>query len=449
MNLCTSRLWKTAITMKPNISIKSQILTFRRLGLKLVGGESNPSVTNYETWQQQIIQKRLRLLIWLLLPLSFSFLVYDLSSFLVTGTPYSAWWLLIDITQISSLLICLIILAKTFSYRTLDLLFLSISWSTTLIPQFLDTFSGINLVRSHAVSAWTVNFFTQATVMPFRWFIHLTSQVVSLSYYFGINGILERDLFNPGVSVGEGTITLFWVCLICNISVYLYERLAKAEFHARRQLEAEQEKSERLLLNILPQSIAERLKQSHRTIADNFTEVTVLFADIVGFTELSAQISPPEVVELLNQIFSIFDQLAEEHQLEKIKTIGDAYMVVAGLPEPYPDHAAAIANMALDMQQALTKFNHKTGKNLDIRMGIHTGPVVAGVIGLKKFAYDLWGDTVNTASRMESHGIPGQIQVTPETYEYLKEQYLFQARGLIPIKGKGEMNTYLLVGKRV
>lgn len=212
-------------------------------------------------------------------------------------------------------------------------------------------------------------------------------------------------------------------------------------------LHYEQEQAERLLLNILPKVIAQRLKQLESTIADNFEEVTVLFADIVGFTELSARFPPAQVVELLNRIFSAFDELSDCYGLEKIKTIGDAYMVVGGLPTPRSDHAEATANMALDMQQVITKFNNQNNQTLSIRIGMNTGPVVAGVIGIKKFSYDLWGDTVNIASRMESQGLPDQIQVTEFTYKKLQDKYLFEERGMIQVKGKGKMMTYFLKGK--
>lgn len=220
-----------------------------------------------------------------------------------------------------------------------------------------------------------------------------------------------------------------------------------------RQLKEEQEKSERLLLNILPKAIAEQLKQNQRIIADNFSEVTVLFADIVNFTALSAQLAPTELVELLNLVFSAFDKLAERHGLEKIKTIGDAYMVVGGLPMPQIDHAEAIAEMAIDMQEAiaqlpLAEFNLDQGLPIRMRVGINTGAVGAGVIGRKKFTYDLWGDTVNLASRMESLCLPGKIQVTATTYERLKDKYRFEERGLIEVKGKGELVTYWLLGRR-
>lgn len=221
------------------------------------------------------------------------------------------------------------------------------------------------------------------------------------------------------------------------------------------QLEIEQEKSESLLRNILPVPIAERLKQQEKTIADDFAEVTVLFADLVGFTQLSAAATPTEVVQLLNQIFSSFDYLAEKYDLEKIKTIGDAYMVVGGLPTAREDHAEAIANMALEMQLSISQFNIQQAQRypkpspfLQIRIGINTGPVVAGVIGVKKFIYDLWGDTVNIASRMESHGIAGCIQVTEATYRNLQGKYRFKKRGVIDVKGKGEMTVYILVGPK-
>jgi len=215
----------------------------------------------------------------------------------------------------------------------------------------------------------------------------------------------------------------------------------KAEQEALRYL---QEQSEQLLLNILPEPIAQRLKEYPETIADSYDNVSVLFADLVGFTQFSAQTSATELVRILNLIFSAFDQLAERHGLEKIKTIGDAYMVAAGLPISRPDHAIAIAEMALDMQAEMVRFAQQTGKEFQLRIGINSGPVVAGVIGIKKFIYDLWGDTVNVASRMESQGINGAIQVTAATYELLKDKYLFEERGIISVKGKGEMATYLL-----
>jgi adenylate cyclase len=228
------------------------------------------------------------------------------------------------------------------------------------------------------------------------------------------------------------------------------ERIRQAEQlqAAYLQLELEQVKSEQLLLNVLPAAIVLRLKDKEQNIAESFGEVTVMFADIVGFTELSSRISATAVVKVLNDIFSAFDHLADRHGLEKIKTIGDAYMVVGGLPTPRADHAEAVANMAIDMLHEIRLLSLEHSEPFSIRIGISTGPVVAGVIGLKKFIYDLWGDTVNIASRMESHGITGCIQVTAETYDILKDKYTFQRRGAIQIKGKGYMITYLLTGKK-
>lgn len=224
---------------------------------------------------------------------------------------------------------------------------------------------------------------------------------------------------------------------------------------AEAALQTEKEKSERLLLNILPATVAHRLKQrqdSDRTvgavIAESYEQTTILFADIVGFTPLAARMSPSELVDLLNQIFSTFDQLAAQRGLEKIKTIGDAYMAVGGVPLPRADHAEAIADMALEMQETVTRFKRDGNEPFQLRIGINTGPVIAGVIGIRKFIYDLWGDAVNVASRMEAQGMSGQIQVTATTYELLKDHYRLEERGLIEIKGKGEMMTYWLQGKK-
>jgi class 3 adenylate cyclase len=243
-------------------------------------------------------------------------------------------------------------------------------------------------------------------------------------------------------------IDLICANLIGMFSCYLIELYIRRNFFHTKLLEAEREKSERLLLNILPSAIAERLKQNSSTLADYFPEVTVLFADLVDFTEIASRITPTELVTLLNEIFSAFDRLAEWHGLEKIKTIGDAYMLVGGLPVPRPEHAEAVAEMALDMLEEISRFRTKEGEPLSLRIGINTGPAVAGVIGLRKFSYDLWGDTVNTASRMESQGKAGSIQVTAATYQILRHKYLFKERGEIDVKGKGKMRAYLLTGRK-
>jgi adenylate cyclase len=213
-------------------------------------------------------------------------------------------------------------------------------------------------------------------------------------------------------------------------------------------LRVEQEKAESLLLNILPQSIADRLKAEPRRIADQFSSASILFADVVDFTPLSEGLAPTELVGLLDRLFSHFDELAERHGLEKIKTIGDCYMVAAGVPSPRPDHARALALMALDMQAAMNSVDEVGHLGLELRVGINSGPVVAGVIGRKRFLYDLWGDAVNTASRMESYGTSGRIQITRATKELLGDEFVCEPRGTIPVKGKGEIEVWYLVGRR-
>ena len=217
---------------------------------------------------------------------------------------------------------------------------------------------------------------------------------------------------------------------------------------AQRALQLEQQKSEQLLLNILPKAIVNKLKQLQGSLADRFDDVTILFADIVNFTPLAVQIGPLELVNWLNKIFSEFDRLAEQHRLEKIKTIGDAYMVVGGLPVLRDDHPQAVMEMALAMQGVAQRIARQDGQTFQLRIGINTGAVVAGVIGIKKFSYDLWGDTVNVASRMESQGIPGKIQVTEETYRRVKHLYEFEQVGQVMVKGRGYLTTYQYVKRK-
>lgn len=222
-------------------------------------------------------------------------------------------------------------------------------------------------------------------------------------------------------------------------------RLRQEENNYLKRLQEEQARSDRLLLNILPAAVAERLKSSEdASIADHFENVTVLFADLVDFTTLAATETPERVVEILNQIFSSFDVLAERRGLEKIKTIGDAYMAVGGLPVPRADHAEAAARFAIDMLEEIEHFSLVCGLDISLRVGIDSGPVIAGIIGRNKFTYDLWGDTVNTASRMESLGLPGCVQVTSTTRELLRDKFVFRERGEIDVKGKGRMVTWLL-----
>ena len=214
-----------------------------------------------------------------------------------------------------------------------------------------------------------------------------------------------------------------------------------------RQRDRFQKESDDLLHNILPDEVAMRLKADEALIADDYESASVLFADMVGFTPMSAQMTPPQLIELLNDVFASFDAFVEELGLEKIRTVGDEYMVAAGVPTARPDHAQAIAELALRIRDhtAATQFD---GHDITLRIGINSGPLVAGVVGTHKFSYDLWGDVVNVASRMESEGIPGSIQVTKATYELIRDQFVCEPRGVIAVKGKGDMNTYLLVARR-
>ncbi len=245
-----------------------------------------------------------------------------------------------------------------------------------------------------------------------------------------------------------------WALEVVNIGVvfgllalfaFTYARAAE---QAEARLEDAHARAQRLLHNILPVPIAQRLQEGAGVIADGFATSTVLFADIVGFTDLSASVAPERVVGMLDAVFCDLDRLADEHGLEKIKTIGDAYMVAAGVPEPRADHADAIAEFALQMREVLAGHLDVHGAPLRVRVGINSGPVVAGVIGRQKFSYDLWGDSVNTAARMESHGVSGEIQVSESTWRLLRGRYTFVERGEIEVKGKGRMRTWLLVGRQ-
>jgi class 3 adenylate cyclase len=213
-------------------------------------------------------------------------------------------------------------------------------------------------------------------------------------------------------------------------------------------LEIEQMKTEKLMLNILPQPIAERLKRGEKNISGSYPDVSIIFSDLVGFTKMCSEISSAELVKLLNNLFTRFDKRAESIGLEKIKTIGDAYMAVGGLPIPRPDHAALCADMALGMFDDLHAFNRENGAVLDMRIGINTGPVVAGVIGFTKFSYDLWGSAVNIASRMESTSIAGRIQISSSTYEALGGEFSTSGAGNVECKGLGSVNTYFLTGRK-
>ena len=267
--------------------------------------------------------------------------------------------------------------------------------------------------------------------------------------------LLAGGLLGPWIMISRDlptqVISAFFVANIAFVSIVMFALLQYSLGQRDTNLallRTEQAKSERLLLNILPAPIAGRLKNDEKVIADRFAQASILFADMVGFTPLTARMDAQAMVDLLNEVFSRFDDFVEKYDLEKIRTIGDSYMVASGVPIPRPDHAQALARMALDIQAYIEHDPHCAQSNVRFRIGISSGPVVAGVIGRRKFIYDVWGDTVNTASRMESHGLPGRIHISPPTYQLLKDEFDCTARGTVMVKGKGAMDTWFLLGAR-
>ncbi|MDP8905310.1 MAG: adenylate/guanylate cyclase domain-containing protein [Chloroflexota bacterium] len=258
-----------------------------------------------------------------------------------------------------------------------------------------------------------------------------------------VSGLIDPALEGVAPPMPYELRLAFFVLNIGGVSVVTYAVL-QSFVAARERAQAE---AERLLHNVLPQTIAERLRAGEELIADDHSGVTVLFADVAGFTPLARRAGADRVIAILNRIFSAFDELAARHGLEKIKTIGDAYMAVAGAPVPRPDHAAAAADMALDMLAEIERCAADLGEPLQLRLGMHSGAAVAGVIGRRKFAYDLWGDAVNVASRMESHGVAGRIQVSQAVVAQLGGKYRVEERGTIDVKGVGEMRTFFLLGR--
>jgi adenylate cyclase len=317
-----------------------------------------------------------------------------------------------------------------------------------LLPFALQWSLG-GFAASSAVSLWALScpvgallFVGARQAVP--WFVAFATLIA-------FSGAIDPALSASAPDIPRGVEVSFFVLNVLGVTTTAYVLLqyfVRARERALAELEVERAKSERLLLNVLPASVADRLKETEQVIADGFDTATVLFADIVGFTSLAQVLPPADTVALLDRIFAGWDELAARYGLEKIKTIGDAYMVAGGIPAPREDHAEAIAELALEMGAEMERCAGESGMPLEVRIGIDTGPVVAGVIGRAKFSYDLWGDTVNTASRMESHGVPGEIQVTERGYERLRGRYELRRRGTIEVKGKGPMTTYLLLGRR-
>jgi adenylate cyclase len=307
---------------------------------------------------------------------------------------------------------------------------------------FLLQWSLGGYAASSVVSLWglfaafgALFFYRPGEAIP--WFVAFVGLTVA-------SGLLDPAVSRNAADIPDSVQVAFFVINVTAVSVTTYLVL---QYFVRAR-EAALGRSEGLLLNILPAPIAERLKRESGVIAESHDQVTVLFADVVDFTPFMERTAAARVVSVLDEIFTLFDGLAARHGLEKIKTIGDAYMAVAGLPVPRPDDAEAAADMALEMLAELRILCAPLGLDLDIRIGMDTGPVIAGVIGRRKFIYDLWGDPVNTASRMESHGLPGRIQVTEATHARLRDAFRFEERGVIDVKGKGKLRTYLLLGRR-
>jgi adenylate cyclase len=309
-----------------------------------------------------------------------------------------------------------------------------------LLPFFLMVALG-GFVNGSAVILWALIsplgalLFDEPRHAP-RWFLAFLSLVI-------LSGLLQPYVGFAN-NLTSGLVILFFVINLIGVGSLVFFMV----YYFVGQKNIFQERSETLLLNILPKEIADILKHEQRTIADYYDGASILFADMVDFTPMSTEMSPVEMVNLLNEIFSHFDTLVERYGLEKIKTVGDCYMVAAGVPRPHPDHASAVLQLALDMRDYLERQNFQASRPITFRMGINSGPVLAGVIGRKKFIYDLWGDAVNTASRMESHGHGGIIQITRATYELVKDSFVCEPRGTVNVKGKGEMEVWFVTGPR-
>lgn len=337
--------------------------------------------------------------------------------------------------------------------------FQNIQLSLILIMPFVAQWRMGSFVSASGISLWSLLAPIGATLLigireSTRWFI----AYIALTALSGAFEFFFSDASDPPRYLVPAQTTAFFFALnfaAVSTIVFLLLRHSSLEIQkaqarqeaANVRLQIEQDRSERLLLNILPASISARLKNSNQTIADGFADVSVMFADIVNFTKVADGMNPRQVFAMLNRIFSSFDELAEKHGLEKIKTIGDAYMVAGGLNERCHDYTTAIVNMAIDMKELLHTDANVNHMHLEIRIGIGTGPVVAGVVGKKKFIYDLWGDTVNIASRITSEGLPGTILVDDETYHRLHQRFQFSEPQSLRLKGKGRMTVHQVIGR--
>jgi len=355
-------------------------------------------------------------------------------TYLALGLPVSA---AIPFTYQVISIVSLVAFARTKGYRLFrfgQLVLMSI------LPFVLQWSLG-GYVASSAVSLWALVaalgalfFYDARWAVP--WFVAFVGLTV-------VSGLADPWLARSPAAIAADVQVAFFVLNVLGVAMTAYLLL---QYFVRTR-DAVLAESDSLLLNVLPRSIAQRLKRDPGVIAERFEQVTVLFADVADFTLFAERTSPEQVVGVLDEVFSRFDRLTQERGLEKIKTIGDAYMVAGGLPLPLRDHVAVVVDLALEMQAQLAEVSDSLGLGLRIRIGIDTGPVVAGVIGRHRFIYDLWGDTVNTASRMEAHGLPGRVQVTEAVRRELGDRFDFEDRGEIEVKGKGRLRAYLLVGR--
>jgi adenylate cyclase len=340
--------------------------------------------------------------------------------------------------------ISVVIFHITHRYR----LFLFTQLLLILLLPFLLMIALGGFIKSSAVILWSLLSPLGALLFGdprrgLRWLAAYLSLAV-ISGYFEFYPLVTSSL-------SPTTITVFFVLnigVVSAIAIFLLAYFVGEKNRLFTLLRGEQVKSENLLLNILPKEIAAILKNESRTIADHYTAASILFADIVGFTPLSAKLPPVEVVELLNEAFSYFDSLLDKYNVEKIRTIGDSYMAASGVPRRRADHAQALVQMALEMREYIATHTFQNGQRLSFRIGINSGPVIGGVIGKRKFVYDVWGDAVNVASRMESHGMGGTIQITRGTYELIKDEFVCESRGTVDVKGKGEMEVWLVVAAK-
>lgn len=341
--------------------------------------------------------------------------------------------------------LCLLIFHWTRNYR----FFLVSQLLLILFLPFLLMIALGGFIKSSAVILWSL--LSPLGAMLFgepKQGLHWLAGYLGLAI---ISGYFEFYPLNTSF-LSPTIITIFFVLNIGTVSaiaIFLLAYFVGEKDRLFSMLRGEQAKSENLLLNILPREIAAILKNESRTIADYYPEASILFADMVGFTPLSSRLAPAEVVELLNEAFSYFDSLLDKYDVEKIRTIGDSYMVASGVPRRRTDHAQALVHMALEMRDFIQTHVFRNGQRVNFRIGISSGPVIGGVIGKRKFVYDVWGDPVNVASRMESQGMGGSIQITRATYELIKDEFVCEPRGALDVKGKGTMEAWLVISARV